>query len=165
MVGMVVVALFLQAGILMYVNSKNADKTSQMLLDQAISIIEKNQENEKDLIKSMKEDYIVRARAVVYILESSLSSWLKHLSADDQIVPEDKDEYLAKTDLDSIRRRFDENKAAQTITYHCSQNGKTRTGFLYIKENEKAHGFFCCPEALAIHRKLRGSMFLGIFAA
>ena len=182
MVGMVVVALFLQAGILMYVNSKNADKTSQKLLDQAISIIEKNQENEKDLSKSMKEDYIVRARAVAYILESSLSSWLKHLSADDQIVPEDKDEYLAKTDLDSIRRRFDENKAAQTITYHCSQNGKTRTvtreivptdeytpenrtGFLYIKENEKAHGFFCCPEALAIHRKLRGSMFLGIFAA
>ena len=98
MVGMVVVALFLQAGILMYVNSKNADKTSQMLLDQAISIIEKNQENEKDLLKSMKEDYIVRARAVAYILESSLSSWLKHLSADDQIVPEDKDEYLAKTD-------------------------------------------------------------------
>ena len=30
MVGMVVVALFLQAGILMYVNSKNLDKTSQI---------------------------------------------------------------------------------------------------------------------------------------
>lgn len=41
MVGMVVVALFLQAGILMYVNSRNLDKTSQMLLDQSISIIEK----------------------------------------------------------------------------------------------------------------------------
>lgn len=118
MVGMVVVALFLQAGILMYVNSKNADKTSQMLLDQAISIIEKNQENEKDLIKSMKEDYIVRARAVAR-----------------EIVP--TNEYTPEN----------------------------RTGFLYIKENEKAHGFFCCPEALAIHRKLRGSMFLGIFAA
>ncbi len=48
MVGMVVVALFLQAGILMYVNSKNLDKTSQMLLDQSISIIEKNQKNEID---------------------------------------------------------------------------------------------------------------------
>ena len=52
MVGMVVVALFLQAGILMYVNSKNLDKTSQMLLDQSISIIEKNQKNEIDLIRS-----------------------------------------------------------------------------------------------------------------
>ena len=58
MVGMVVVALFLQAGILMYVNSKNLDKTSQMLLDQSISIIEKNQKNEIDLIRSMKEDYV-----------------------------------------------------------------------------------------------------------
>ena len=58
MVGMVVVALFLQAGILMYVNSKNLDKTSQMLLDQSISIIEKNQKNEIDLIRSMKEDML-----------------------------------------------------------------------------------------------------------
>ena len=182
MVGMVVVALFLQAGILMYVNSKNADKTSQMLLDQAISIIEKNQENEKDLLKSMKEDYIVRARAVAYILESSLSSWLKHLSADDQIVPEDKDEYLAKTDLDSIRRRFDENKAAQTITYHCSQNGKTRTvtreivptdeytpenrtGFLYIKENEKAHGFFLLPRSFGNPPEAPGQYVFGNFCS
>ena len=70
MVGMVVVALFLQAGILMYVNSKNLDKTSQMLLDQSISIIEKNQKNEIDLIRSMKEDYVIRARAVSYILEA-----------------------------------------------------------------------------------------------
>lgn len=62
MVGMVVVALFLQAGILMYVNSKNLDKTSQMLLEQSISIIEKNQKNEIDLIRSMKEDYVIRAR-------------------------------------------------------------------------------------------------------
>lgn len=85
---------------------------------------------------------------------TSLSSWLEHLSAADRIVPEDKDEYLAKTDLDAIRRRFDETKAAQTITYHCEQDGKARTvtieivptdeytpenrtGFLYIKEHEK----------------------------
>ena len=74
MVGMVVVALFLQAGILMYVNSKNLDKTSQMLLDQSISIIEKNQKNEIDLIRSMKEDYVIRARAVSYILESRLEA-------------------------------------------------------------------------------------------
>ena len=45
-----------------------------MLLDQSISIIEKNQKNEIDLIRSMKEDYVIRARAVSYILESRLEA-------------------------------------------------------------------------------------------
>lgn len=66
----VVVALFLQAGILTYVNSKNANKTSQMLLDQAMSVIQKNQQSEEELIQAMKEDYIVRARGVAYLLDA-----------------------------------------------------------------------------------------------
>ena len=69
-IGIVIVALFVQAGILMYVNSKNADKTSQVLLEQVIQVLEKNQENESDLIQSMKEDYIVRAKAVAYYLDA-----------------------------------------------------------------------------------------------
>lgn len=66
----IVVALFLQAGILINVNSRNAYKTSQMLLDQAASIIEKNRQNEQALIQSMKEDYMVRAKAVAYIIDA-----------------------------------------------------------------------------------------------
>lgn len=67
----IVVALFLQAGILINVNSRNAYKTSQMLLDQAASIIEKNRQNEQALIQSMKEDYMVRAKAVAYIIDAN----------------------------------------------------------------------------------------------
>ena len=63
-VGIVAVALFIQASILNNVNNKNARKTSQVLLDQAINIIEKNQQSEKELIQSLKEDYIVRDKSV-----------------------------------------------------------------------------------------------------
>lgn len=69
-VGIVAVALFIQASILNNVNNKNARKTSQVLLDQAINIIEKNQQSEKELIQSLKEDYIVRAKAVSYIIDA-----------------------------------------------------------------------------------------------
>ena len=69
-VGIVAVALFIQVSILNNVNNKNARKTSQVLLDQAINIIEKNQQSEKELIQSLKEDYIVRAKAVSYIIDA-----------------------------------------------------------------------------------------------
>lgn len=66
----IVIALFLQAGILYNINSKNAYKTSKVLLNQVVDIIEKNQKNEQDMIKSLKEDYIVRAKAVSYIIDA-----------------------------------------------------------------------------------------------
>ena len=63
-------AIFLEAGILKNVNNKNAGKTSRVFLEQAISIIEKNQKSEEELIQSLKEDYIVRAKAVSYIIDA-----------------------------------------------------------------------------------------------
>lgn len=66
----IVLALCLQADILNSVNTRNINKTSEVLLDQAIGIIEKNQQSEKDMIESLKEDYIVRAKAVSYILDA-----------------------------------------------------------------------------------------------
>ena len=70
LVVIIVVALFLQAGILYNLNNKNAYKTSKVLLNQVVDIIEKNQKNEQDMIKSLKEDYIVRAKAVSYIIDA-----------------------------------------------------------------------------------------------
>lgn len=67
----VVLALFLEAGILYNVNIKNANKTSQFFLKQAISVIEKNERTEKEMIQSLKEDYIVRAKAVSYIIDAN----------------------------------------------------------------------------------------------
>lgn len=67
----IVVALFLEAGILENVNARNANKTSWVLLDQAVNVIEKNKQSEEELIQSLKEDYMVRAKAVSYILDAN----------------------------------------------------------------------------------------------
>ena len=64
------IALLLETGILNYVNEKNASMTSQVLLDRVISIIDKNETSEAQLIDSLKDDYIVRAKAVSYIIDA-----------------------------------------------------------------------------------------------
>lgn len=69
----VILALFLEAVILYNVNAKNADNTSQVYLKQIISIIEKNERTEKEMMQSLKEDYIVRAKAVSYIIDAEPS--------------------------------------------------------------------------------------------
>lgn len=66
----IIFALLLQRAILNNVNSRNANKTSKVLLEQVISIIKKNEANEKEMIRSLKEDYIVRAKAVSYIIDA-----------------------------------------------------------------------------------------------
>ena len=60
----ILAALCLQADILNSINTRNINKTSEVVLDQAIGIIEKNQKDEQDMIQSLKEDYIVRAKTV-----------------------------------------------------------------------------------------------------
>ena len=67
----VITALFLEAGILNNVNNKNIHKTSRVLLDQVINIIEKNEKNENEMIESLKDDYIIRAKAVSYIIDAN----------------------------------------------------------------------------------------------
>ena len=69
----IILALLLQGAILNNVNNRNANKTSRVLLEQIISIIEKNGESEKELVRSLKEDYIVRAKAVSYIIDAKPS--------------------------------------------------------------------------------------------
>lgn len=64
------IALLLETGILNYVNEKNASMTSQVLLDRVISIIDKNETSKAQLIDSLKDDYIVRAKAVSYIIDA-----------------------------------------------------------------------------------------------
>ena len=66
----IVIALLLETGILNYVNERNASMTSQVLLDRVVSIIDKNETSEAQLIDSLKDDYIVRAKAVSYIIDA-----------------------------------------------------------------------------------------------
>ena len=63
-------ALLLEGYILKYVNDKNSDRTSKVLLDRVITVLDKNDASEENLIKSLKDDYIVRAKAVSYIIDA-----------------------------------------------------------------------------------------------
>ena len=40
-------------------------------MDRVVNVIEKNEDNEKNMITSLKEDYIVRAKAVAYIINAN----------------------------------------------------------------------------------------------
>lgn len=70
----IVFALIIEAGVLYYVNNRNANNTSTLLLNQVIDIINKNQKNEEELISSLKEDYMVRAKAVSYMIDAKPQS-------------------------------------------------------------------------------------------
>ena len=63
-------ALLLEGFILKYVNDQNSDRTSKVLLDRVITVLDKNDKSEEALIKSLKDDYIVRAKAVSYIIDA-----------------------------------------------------------------------------------------------
>lgn len=65
----VAVALILETCILQYVNDKNAQTTSNVLLDRVIAVIDKNESSESEFVKSLKDDYIVRAKAISYIVD------------------------------------------------------------------------------------------------
>jgi len=66
----VAVALILETCILQFVNDKNAETTSNVLLDRVIAVIDKNESIESEFVKSLKDDYIVRAKAISYIVDA-----------------------------------------------------------------------------------------------
>lgn len=66
----VAIALILETCILRYVNEKNAQTTSNVLLDRVIAVLDKNESSEKQFVKSLKDDYIVRAKAISYIVDA-----------------------------------------------------------------------------------------------
>ncbi len=66
----ILVAVGLQLAMLNRINSQNFDNTSKLLLDRVINVIESNEQNEKALIASLKDDYVVRAKTVAYIIDA-----------------------------------------------------------------------------------------------
>jgi diguanylate cyclase (GGDEF)-like protein len=74
LIGVVVFAMVLEIIILNSFNKKSLNKTSVVLLNQVVNILEENEKSENDLIATLKEDYIVRAQAVSYIIDSKPSA-------------------------------------------------------------------------------------------
>lgn len=66
----VALVLILEACILRYVNEKNAQTTPYVLLDRVIADLDKNESNEERFVKWLKDDYIVRAKAISYIVDA-----------------------------------------------------------------------------------------------
>ena len=66
----IAIALILETCILKHVNDKNAQTTSNVLLDRVIAVIDKNESSESEFVKSLKDDYIVRAKAISYIVDA-----------------------------------------------------------------------------------------------
>lgn len=66
----VAIALILETCILRYVNEKNAQTTSNVLLDRVIAVLDKNESSEERFVKSLKDDYIARAKAISYIVDA-----------------------------------------------------------------------------------------------
>ena len=72
--------MLLEFGIQTYGNKRTAENTSEMLLNQVIGVLKKNEYEETELLESLKEDYIVRAKSIAYIIDQSGT---KELGEDD----------------------------------------------------------------------------------
>ncbi len=70
LVAVFTIAMVIEVLILLSLNKKNSNRTSLVLLDQVVRIIEDNQESEDELIGTLKDDYMVRAQAVAYLIDS-----------------------------------------------------------------------------------------------
>ncbi|MCQ2524072.1 MAG: GGDEF domain-containing protein [Lachnospiraceae bacterium] len=69
-VAIIIVAMALDMFILSHFNSRNATKTATLLLNQVDSILKDNYEDEQNLIATLRDEYIVTAKTVAYILET-----------------------------------------------------------------------------------------------
>lgn len=66
----ILVALFLEVMILNFTNDSNSYRTSKVLADRVIAVLNKNDTRRNELTELLKVEYIVRAKAVAYILDA-----------------------------------------------------------------------------------------------
>lgn len=69
MVTVIMLALLLQVTILSFLNKKNGARTTTLITNQVIDILERNKKAEKELIDSLKEEYKIRAKVIDSILQ------------------------------------------------------------------------------------------------
>ena len=67
----VVLAMVINFSILLLFNKKNANNTLDVILNQVIGRLDKNNQEEERLVESLKEEYIEKAKTVSYILDNN----------------------------------------------------------------------------------------------
>ena len=67
---LIILALGIQLGILNQIHKNNDEKASVLLLDRIIDVLDDNQEEERVLTETLKEEYIDRAKVVSYIIDT-----------------------------------------------------------------------------------------------
>ena len=70
----IMLALLIETMILALVSNRNSNRTSTVLLNQVINILQENEKSEQELIDSLKTEYIVRAQSVAYFLDANPSA-------------------------------------------------------------------------------------------
>ncbi len=69
-VAVITVAMIIETLILNSLNKKSSYKTALVLLNQVSSIIEDDIDSEDEMIESLKEEFVIRAQVVSYILDA-----------------------------------------------------------------------------------------------
>lgn len=67
----VVLAMIINFSILLLFNKKNANNTLEVVLNQVISRLDRNNQEEDRLVESLKEEYIEKAKTVSYFLDNN----------------------------------------------------------------------------------------------
>jgi len=65
----IIISMLIEVILMRKINARSINGTSSVLLNQVVSSLEKNEENEEQLIEELKEEYIVRAKAIAYFLD------------------------------------------------------------------------------------------------
>jgi len=65
------VSLIMESFLLTKLNEMSSSRTSEIFLGQVVSVLEKNVQNENEMISALKEEYMIKAKSVSYFLDHS----------------------------------------------------------------------------------------------
>lgn len=66
---MMIILFFMQLGFQLHEKKRGAERSAEILLSKVEDMLTKNEEDEAELVASLKDDYIIRAKAASYIVE------------------------------------------------------------------------------------------------
>lgn len=127
LIGTIVTAVFLEAGILYLVNSQNVYKTSKVLLDQTIEIVEKNKQSE---VRTVVADIPVYKGIALYVADKETGRIYGAT---------DVSKIGVKLDDMGLRKQKEDCEGEDCIGNHSCRWKKE---LLYLKENTEIYRWY-----------------------